>query len=70
MKVHVSDSNLVDDLIESLRRSQCIVVRTGDRMLDIRFGWPTRDDAAPYELDGYLRVWEAMHPGAHATRLD
>jgi hypothetical protein len=69
VKVEVSNPDLVEDLIESLRSARCVVVRTGSRTLEVRFGWPTRDDASQYELDGYLRVWEAMHPGAHATRV-
>ncbi|HET6656828.1 MAG TPA: hypothetical protein VFG61_02930 [Gaiellaceae bacterium] len=69
MKVEVSDPTLVGGLIESLRTTQCVVVRTGDRTFEVRFGWPTRDDASHYELDGYLRVWEAMHPGTYASRV-
>ena len=34
-----------------------------------RSGWPVRDDASQYELDGYLRVFEAMHPGSQASRM-
>jgi hypothetical protein len=67
--VEVSKPNLVEDLIESLRASRCIVVRTGERKLEVRDGWPLRDDASQYELDGYLRVWEATHPGTSATRV-
>jgi hypothetical protein len=52
-----------------LRDSGCIVARTGPVSIDIRSGWPVRDDAAGYELDGYLRVFEAMHPGARVTRV-
>jgi hypothetical protein len=66
--VHLNDSELVDDLMELLRGSDCIVDRIGPRSLAIRSGWPVRDDAAQYELDAYLRVFEAMHPGARATR--
>jgi hypothetical protein len=66
--VHLNDSELVDDLMELLRGSDCIVDRIGPRSLAIRSGWPVRDDAAQYELDAYLRVFEAMHPGARAMR--
>lgn len=66
--VHLNDPDLVEDLIELLRGSGCIVERIGPRSIDIRSGWPVRDDAAQYELDGYLHVFEAMHPGARATR--
>ena len=66
--VHLNDPELVDDLMELLRGSDCIVDRIGPRSVAIRAGWPVRDDAAQYELDGYLRVFEAMHPGARAMR--
>jgi hypothetical protein len=69
VKIEVNDSDLVEDLIESLRASRCAVVRTGERTLEIRDGWPIADDAAPYELDGFLKVWEATHRGAMATRV-
>ena len=70
MRVEVSDPNLVEDLLESLRNAQCDVVRTGAATLEVRFGWPLADEASRYELDGYLRAWEAMHPNSHATRMD
>jgi hypothetical protein len=66
--VHLNDPDLVDDLMALLRGSDCIVDRIGPRSVAIRSGWPVRDDAAQYELDGYLRVFEAMHPGAQAMR--
>ena len=69
MKIEVSKPILVEELIESLRSSRCIVVRTGERTLEVRDGWPTRDDASHYELDGYLRVWEAVRPATQATRM-
>lgn len=52
-----------------LRDADCVVDRVGPRSIKIRSGWPVRDDAGAYELDGYLRVFEAMHPGARAERL-
>ena len=70
MRVEVSDPNLVEDLLESLRDAQCDVVRTGPSTIEVRFGWPLEDEASRYELDGYLRAWEAMHPGSRATRVD
>jgi len=70
VKVELSDPDLVEDLLESLRSAQCDVVRTGAATLEVRFGWPLTDEASRYELDGYLRAWEAMHPNSHATRVD
>jgi hypothetical protein len=67
--VEVSDPDLVEDLLESLRKAQCGVVRTGAATLEVRFGWPLEDEASRYELDGYLRAWEALHPNSTATRV-
>lgn len=67
--VRVNDPDLVEDLMNLLRNSGCIVARTGPVSLDIRSGWAVRDDTAAYELDGYLRVFEALHPGARVTRV-
>ncbi len=69
MTVEVSDPTLVEDLIESLRASRCIVARTGAKTVNVRFGWPLRDDQAHRELDVYLRVWGARHRGAWAIRV-
>jgi hypothetical protein len=69
VKVEVSDPSLTEALSESLRSTGCVVVRTALGTLEIRFGWPVRDAASGYELDGYLRVWEATHSGVFATRV-
>jgi hypothetical protein len=67
--VHLNDPDLVEALVQRLRDSGCIVARTSPHTIDIRSGWPVDDDAASYELDGYLRAFEALHPGTRATRV-
>jgi hypothetical protein len=67
--VHLNDPHLVEDLMKLLRDTKCVVDRIGPHSIAIRSGWPVRDDGAKYELDGYLRVFEALHPGAKAERL-
>jgi hypothetical protein len=67
--VHLNDPDLVEDLIERLSDSGCVAVRTGPREIEVRSGWPVDDDMAFYELDGFLRVFEALHPGSRATRV-
>jgi hypothetical protein len=67
--VHLNDPDFVEELMKLLRDADCVVDRVGPRSIKIRSGWPVRDDAGAYELDGYLRVFEAMHPGARAERL-
>jgi hypothetical protein len=67
--VHLTDPDLVEALVQRLRDSGCIVARIGPNTINIRSGWPFDDDAASYELDGYLRAFEALHPGTRATRV-
>ena len=69
--IHVSDpgSGSIEDLIALLESSGCEVERIGPSMLRVVSGWPVRDAAAPYELDGYLTVFEATHPGVRAERV-
>jgi hypothetical protein len=73
MRVEVSDAALVDELAQALRRCEFTVTRIGKDELDVKLG-PAQhgaaeiEGAAELELDLYLKVWEARHPGARATR--
>ncbi|TMK32951.1 MAG: hypothetical protein E6G64_05640 [Actinobacteria bacterium] len=67
MWIHVSDADAVDDLREYLRRCDCTVELRGATELEA--SPPGRDVEPVYlrmELDAYLRVWRAMHPGVTA----
>jgi len=64
MRIHVSDPDLVDDLRDYLTRCNCSVERRAATFVEA--SPPPRDVEAVYlrmELDAYLRVWRAMHPG-------
>ena len=74
MNVEVSDSTLVDDLADTLRRFGYAVVRTGRRRLHVDLGAEQRGavnvlGSAELELDLYLRAWQARHPAAVAERI-
>jgi hypothetical protein len=69
VKIHVSDPTLVDDLVDALQEKSCEAVRTDARTVEVRDGWATDPDGGQYELDGFLRVWEALHPGVAAMRM-
>ena len=60
-----------EDLSEFLRGLWFEVAASGERTLEARFREPipVDDAAARLELDLYLRVWEAMNPGAWAARV-
>jgi hypothetical protein len=68
MRIHVSDPDLVDDLREYLTRCNCSVERRAATLVEA--SPPARGVEPEYqrmELDGYLRVWRAMHPGVDAA---
>jgi hypothetical protein len=69
--IHVTDagSGSVEDLIELLEASGCVVERIGPRTIRLVSGWLATDPAARYELDGYLSVFAATHPGVRAQRV-
>jgi hypothetical protein len=69
--IHVTDpgSGSLGALVDLLEASGCIVERIGPNSIRISSGWPVRDEAAAYELDGYLTVFEATHPGVRAERV-
>jgi hypothetical protein len=71
MKILLSDPQLVDDLVAFLRRCDCSVDRVGSRAVEAVP--PHEAPSLAYlrmELDGYLRVWREMHPGAGAELLE
>jgi hypothetical protein len=47
-----------------LRRSDCLVERIGERMLEINPRLPLLPEAARLEIEGLLRVWCRLHPEA------
>jgi hypothetical protein len=69
--IHVSDpgSGSIEALVELLEASGCVVERTGPQTIRIRSGWPLSEDSAPYELDGYLGIFETTHPGVRVERV-
>ncbi len=68
MRIHVSDPDLVEDLREYLIRCNCSVERRAATLVEAS---PPGDDLElvyqRMELDAYLRVWRALHPGADAA---
>jgi hypothetical protein len=72
IQLEVSDPAQVEDLADFLR-GLCFDVRViGQRTLEARFREPLPADgeAADLELELYLRVWQAIHPGAWAVRVE
>lgn len=63
MRIRLSDPSLVDDLLEFLRSKQCVAEPTGFDTFDVEPPPLPLREAGLLELDLYLRVWDAMHPG-------
>jgi hypothetical protein len=70
MRIRTDTAASASSLTEYLRRCECIVEVVDDRIIDA-IARP-QSFAAPHadiELEGYLAVWQAMHPECSAERL-
>jgi hypothetical protein len=71
MRIRISDPELLDDLVESLRRANCPVQVTGPETLEVDSPSPLLTaEQARKEIAFYLAVWQVRHPGAHVMFLD
>ena len=74
MKIRVEDPNLVDELVQHLRRSGCVATPSdveahGDGItVEVRVPAALDPEQERMEVELYLRVFEATHPG-NATDL-
>lgn len=67
MRVKIEERSLLGDLVDYLRRCDC-TVGFNDGLLDVRPRQLPIDAALRYEeleLESYLKVFSALHPGAH-----
>ncbi len=70
MRIRTDSSSSSASLAEYLERCGCIVSVIDRRVIEATA--KPQSFAAPYadvELEGYLKVWEAMHPDALVERL-
>jgi hypothetical protein len=75
VKIRVEDAHLVDELVHHLRRSGCVAAACdvqengGGTTLEVEV--PAALDArqARMELEVYLKVFEATHPGNAADLI-
>jgi hypothetical protein len=65
VRLRLSDRELVDDLVDFLRRRECASERVaGSRdLVEVTLPHTLHERQAQMELDLLLRVWEVMHPG-------
>jgi hypothetical protein len=53
-----------NELLEFLRRSECVAERLADRVVEVKPKQPMLPHAARLEVEGLLRVWSKLHPEA------
>jgi hypothetical protein len=74
--VRLSDPGLSQEFIKFLRRAECVAslgeVRAHAEGIAVQVHVPAAydDEQAQMEVALYLRVWEAVNPGAGAELLD
>ena len=75
MKIRVDDPHLVDDLVHHLRRSGCVATASeveahgAGITVDVHVPAALDEEQARMEVELYLKVFEATHPGRAATLL-
>jgi hypothetical protein len=76
MRVRISDPGLAEELLDFLRRADCIAdvgdVEAHAEGIAVQVEVPRAydDQQARMEVALYLRVWEAMHPGSGVELLE
>jgi hypothetical protein len=65
--VSVNRPELLDNLLASLRRNDCVASRTGSRTCVVEHSAAADDAEARVEIAFFLRVWQSQHPDATAT---
>jgi hypothetical protein len=66
MRLTVSDSAAIPELLAALRRGQCVADRGEHASVEVAFPWATtlwEAQQAIVELAFFARAWEAAHPG-------
>ena len=64
MRLTLSDGWETEDLGEYLRRNNCVVEHIGHQKLEVHPRQTLPPELARLEMDGLLRVWCKLHPGA------
>jgi hypothetical protein len=68
MRIRLSDPALTDELLDYLARHEAVAERVDGDFLIVSLPRASRRDAATLELDFYLRIFEATHPGTTVER--
>ena len=66
MRVRVSDSARLDNLMAFLQATECRVRKVDPATLDVSMPRAPSEEQAEREVEIYLRTWTAMNPGYYA----
>jgi hypothetical protein len=67
LTVELNRADLVDDLVSSLRRGECVARRVGHRACRVVHTAARDENEARTELAFFLRAWQVRHPQAEAS---
>jgi hypothetical protein len=70
LHVYLSHPELIHDLRAHLERGECVVDGCHGHDLEAQLPAAPSEAQARRELDIYLAVWQVMHPGVEAYRVD
>jgi hypothetical protein len=70
MRVRISDSALVHDLLSHLRHRQCEAVWMGPGVIAVSLEFALPYEVARMELDLHLADWRTLNTGASAVIID
>jgi hypothetical protein len=62
MRIRFAERQVSNELLEFLRRSECVAERLTDWMLEVKPKQEMLPHAARLEVEGLLRVWSKLHP--------
>jgi hypothetical protein len=66
MRVHITEPELLPDLVERLLRSRCIAYIVGERSCAIVHVEAEDAEEARREVEFFVQAWRAEHPGLAA----
>jgi hypothetical protein len=69
-RVRVSDRLLLHDLLDTLRRAECVAEQTGADTIEVYVPRAPTPEQARREVELLLSTWRARHPEAWAELAD
>ena len=62
MKVHVSDSSYLHELVHDLLRGGCVPRTVGEETLEVVYPEADSPEEARTELAFFVKAWQSTHP--------